>query len=112
MPPFGIFRSEFLIVSGGLSDPRDTVAALLVILVTIAFFGLSWFTTQTMLSPDPDPTTRGGTGAIAVAKGEVSIWIVVSMVIGLVALVILGVHLPSQLSQLLDRAASELGSPR
>jgi hydrogenase-4 component F len=112
MPPFGIFRSEFLIVSGGLSDPRDTVAAVFVVLVTLAFLGLSWFTTQTMLSPDAAVVPDGATAAVQPVKGEVSVWIVVSMVIGLVALVILGVHLPSQLSQLLDRAAGELGVPK
>jgi hydrogenase-4 component F len=40
IPPFGIFRSEFEIVSGGLSSGGNTAAAVLVILVTIAFFGL------------------------------------------------------------------------
>jgi hydrogenase-4 component F len=110
MPPFGIFRSEFLIVSGGLSDPRDAVAAVLVILVTVAFFGLSWSTTQTMLTPDG--SAEGETGRAMPATGEVSVWIVVAMGLGLAALVLLGVHLPSQLSQLLDRAAGELGAPR
>jgi len=112
LPPFGIFRSEFLIVSGGLSDPRDAVAAVLVILVTLAFFGLSWYTTQTMLTPDATVASDGASSGTVSEKGEVSSWIVISMVIGLVALVVLGVHLPSQLSHLLDRAASELGSPR
>jgi hydrogenase-4 component F len=111
MPPFGIFRSEFLIVAGGLSDPRDAVAAVFVVLVTVAFFGLSWFTTQTMLTPDGAVDVEGSVGSVLV-KGEVSTWIVVSMALGLVALVILGVHLPSQLSHLLTRAASELASPR
>jgi hypothetical protein len=37
---------------------------------------------------------------------------VASMVAGLAALVILGVHPPDQLSDLLGRAASELGRPR
>jgi hydrogenase-4 component F len=112
MPPFGIFRSEFLIVSGGLSDPRDTVTAILVVLVTLAFFGLSWSTTQTMLTPDVVVATDGPSGRDVLVKGEVSNWIVVSMALGLVALVILGVHLPSQMSHLLTRAASELASPR
>jgi hydrogenase-4 component F len=112
MPPFGIFRSEFLIVSGGLSDPRDTVAAVFVILVTLAFFGLSWFTTQTMLSPDATVILDGANTGSPLVKGEVSAWIVVSMALGLVALLILGVHMPSQLSQVLDRAAHELASPR
>jgi hydrogenase-4 component F len=113
MPPFGIFRSEFLIVSGGLSDPRDTVTAALVVLVTLAFFGLSWFTTQTMLTPDPTTMEAPvGGGVATIVKGEVSNWIVVAMALGLAALLILGVHPPAQLSQLLTHAARELGSPR
>jgi hydrogenase-4 component F len=110
MPPFGIFRSEFLIVYGGLREPRDTVAAILIVLVTLAFFGLSWFTTQTMLSPSVPPA-EGSTGP-QIEKGEVSNWIVVSMAVGLIALLILGVHPPSQLSHLLDRAAYELRGVR
>jgi hydrogenase-4 component F len=113
MPPFGIFRSEFLIVQGGLSDPRDTATAVLVVLVTLAFFGLSWFTTQTMLTPDGEiATTDGELSAAPPKKGEVSYLIVVAMGLGIVALVILGVHPPAQLSHLLDRAASQLGVPR
>jgi hydrogenase-4 component F len=110
MPPFGIFRSEFLIVYGGLREPRDTVAALLIVLVTLAFFGLSWFTTRTMLSPDVAPVEPSS--GPPVIKGEVSNWIVVSMVLGLLALVLLGVHPPSQLSHLLHHAAYELRAAR
>ncbi len=160
-PPFGIFRSEFLIVAGGLSDPRYAVAAVLVVLVTLAFLGLSWSTTRTMLAPTAQlvpvppalaPTAVGaavvgagasagapdagtgsagagattavidrpnvpserpsdvasGDGTVAVARGEVSGWIVASMVVGVAALVLLGVHLPASLSELLDHAAREL----
>jgi hydrogenase-4 component F len=110
MPPFGIFRSEFLIVYGGLREPRNTVAAILIVLVTLAFFGLSWFTTQTMLTPNV-PVAEGSLGP-QVAKGEVSNWIVVAMAVGLFALLVLGVHPPSQLSHLLDRAAYELRAAR
>jgi hydrogenase-4 component F len=102
MPPFGIFRSEFLIVSGGLQDPRDAVAAVLVVGVTLAMLGLSWFTSRTMLTPSAEDSSRG----------EPSAWIVASMVIGLAALAILGVHPPGQLSDLLTRAAGELGAQR
>ncbi|MHB1486905.1 MAG: proton-conducting transporter transmembrane domain-containing protein [Acidimicrobiales bacterium] len=102
MPPFGIFRSEFLIVAGGLSDPRNAIVAVLVVLVTLAFFGLSWFTSQTMLTPTPN----------AVVRGETSVWMVVSMALGIVVLAVLGLHPPAQLSALLARAAGELGAPR
>ncbi len=100
MPPFGMFRSEFLIVSGGLADRHDALVAVLVVLVLLATLGLTWFSTQTMLSP----TAEG------VLRGETSLWIVGSMVVGLVALAVLGVHPPGQLSDLLRRAAHELGS--
>lgn len=121
LPPFGLFRSEFLIVSGGLSDPRDAVAAVLVALAMVSFLGLSWSTTQTMLTAGPADSAPGSraapgpaaTGGVpAVAKGEVSLWIVVAMALGIVALLVLGVHLPADLSRLLDHAAHELGSPR
>jgi hydrogenase-4 component F len=102
MPPFGIFRSEFLIVEGGLSGRGTALPVVLVVLVTLAFGGLSWFASQTMLSPTPE----------GVVRGEVNAWMPVSMVIGLVALVVLGVHPPPQLSGLLERAASELGARR
>jgi len=102
MPPFGIFRSEFLFVSGGLADPSDAIAAVLVVGVTLAMLGLSWFASQTMLTPSANGTVGG----------EASAWIVASMVIGLVALTILGVHPPGELSDLLRRAAGELGVAR
>ncbi len=111
LPPFGIFRSEFLIVSGGLSGSNDAGAAVLVVLVTVAFFGLSWFTTQTMLSADVPEASPGGVVATP-DRGEVSVWIVAAMAAGLLGLTILGVHPPAALSHLLDRATTELGVPR
>jgi len=102
MPPFGIFRSEFLIVEGGLSGGGSALPAVLVVFVTLAFGGLSWFASQTMLTPTPD----------GVVRGEANAWMPASMVIGLVALVVLGVHPPPQLSGLLQRAAAELGAHR
>ena len=112
MPPFGIFRSEFLIVAGGLQNPGDIATVVLVMLVTMAFFGLSWFATQTMLSPKDTSIAPGPSGVASLVKGEVSIYIVISMGIGLVALVILGVHPPEVLLRLLNQAAAELGRPR
>jgi hydrogenase-4 component F len=158
MPPFGLFRSEFLIVSGGLSDPRYGIAAVLVALAMVSFLGLTWSTTQTMLTSGPADTgagvpsrltraqpraatkgevtkgevtkgevtkgevtkgevtkgevTKGEVTKGEVTKGEVSAWIVVAMALGIAALVLLGVHLPADLSRLLDHAAHDLGTPR
>ncbi|MHB1928447.1 MAG: proton-conducting transporter transmembrane domain-containing protein, partial [Acidimicrobiales bacterium] len=116
MPPFGIFRSEFMIVSGGLATPGDAAPAVLVVLVTVAAMGLTWYVGQTMLSPPPSAVPLDA-GAVAVeaptrpsrpARGETSWWIVAAMVIGLAGLVLLGVHPPAPLSVLLRRAAFEL----
>jgi hydrogenase-4 component F len=111
MPPFGTFRSELSIVAGGFAGgagantAEEAVAAVMVVLATLAFFGLSWHIGQSMLSPDPD------SGA-AVVKGETSRLMVLAMALGLVGLVILGVHPPVALDHLLNGAAAELGAAR
>jgi hydrogenase-4 component F len=98
MPPFGIFRSEFLIVAGGLQGAHNAMVVVLVTLVTVAFLGLSFFATRMMLTPSPGPAVRG----------EISPWMVVPMVTGMVALLVLGIHPPAELQQLLARAVGEL----
>jgi hydrogenase-4 component F len=51
LPPSGIFRSEFEIVAGGLDSRGYAAAAVLVILVTVAFFGLATSATSMLLRP-------------------------------------------------------------
>jgi hydrogenase-4 component F len=142
MPPFGIFRSEFQIVAGGLGAHGYAPAAILVILVTVAFFGLTAATTgmlfrsrragapvtATAVSPAAasDGRTDGGghpeaarparvsmleraAPARAITRGEPSVWMVVPAVAGIAALLILGLHPPAELTQLISRAASQLG---
>ncbi|HEY7225078.1 MAG TPA: proton-conducting transporter membrane subunit [Micromonosporaceae bacterium] len=106
MPPFGLFRSEFAIVAGGLQSSRNTVAVVLVALVTLAFLGLATATTRLVYTPDPRPD---GDGAVAITRGEVSAWMVAPMVAGLLALLLLGLYLPADLTTLLTRAAALLG---
>lgn len=101
MPPGGMFRSEFLIVSGGLSDPSDAVVAVLVVLVTLASLGLVFYASSTMLGATPDNVVRGETSAA----------MVVAMVGGIAGLILLGVHPPGVLSHLIERAAAQLGAP-
>ncbi len=109
MPPFGLFRSEFAIVAGGLQASHSTSAVILVALVTLAFLGLSIATTRVVYSPDPSPAPAG---TATVARGEVSAWMVAPMVAGIVVLLLLGVYLPGDLSDLLTRAALQLrGTP-
>ena len=53
MPPSGIFRSEFQIVYGGLGSGNYAAAAVLVVLVTVAFFGLTASATRMLFTPAP-----------------------------------------------------------
>jgi hydrogenase-4 component F len=104
LPPFGIFRSEFQIVAGGLGSGGYAAAAVLVVLVTVAFFGLSASATSMLLTP----SRATGTSA---ARGEPSAWMVVPVLAGLAVLVLLGVHPPAELTDLITRGAAQLGTP-
>jgi len=111
LPPSGIFRSEFEIVAGGLSSGSYTAAAVLVILVTIAFFGLATSMTSVLLTPahDVDSAVEAhGQPAGDLTPGESSTWMVVPVLAGLVLLALLGVHPPGDLTNLITQAAAQL----
>jgi hydrogenase-4 component F len=67
MPPFGIFRSEFEIVEGGFASASTVTAAILIIGVTVAFFGLAATTTQILLVPRTPPVRPPAVPAPALA---------------------------------------------
>jgi hydrogenase-4 component F len=155
LPPFGIFRSEFEIVAGGLGSGSYAAAAVLVVLVTIAFFGLATSVTSMLLTPalvERVPVERvpveqvpsemaavgtgaadgalGAGGALAVGgahadgaavavgahgrasgvltPGEPSAWMVVPVLAGLAVLIVLGIHPPGELTNLITQAVAEL----
>jgi hydrogenase-4 component F len=106
MPPSGIFRSEFEIVYGGLSSGSYAAAAVLVVLVTVAFFGLTTSTTRMLFQP------AARRPAPPIARGEPSAWMVVPVVAGVLVLLILGVHPPGELTGLIARAVTQLAVTR
>jgi hydrogenase-4 component F len=108
LPPSGIFRSEFQIVAGGLASGNDAAAAVLVVLVTVTFFGLTSATTRILLTPAP----RSLSAAASVERGEPSAWMVVPAVAGIAVLFVLGLHPPGELTGLISRAVTELGAAR
>ncbi len=116
LPPFGIFRSEFEIVAGGLTDSRNTAAVILIVLVTLAFVGLTASTTQVLFRTDPRPPGsdtepapgRGQPGHDALRRGEPSGWMAVPVVAGVLVLLILGVAPPGDLVTLLAQGTAEL----
>ena len=102
MPPSGIFRSEFQIVYGGLGSGNYAAAAVLVVLITVAFFGLTASATRMLFTPAPR----------ALNRSEPSIWMVIPVVAGVAVLFILGLHPPAELTGLIYRAVAELGAAR
>ena len=100
MPPFGLFRSEFEIVAGGLGSGSYPAAVILVVGVTAAFFGLAGSLSRALLLP--------ATGTVP-ARGEPSGWMVAPVVAGVLALLLLGVHPPAELTDLFGRAVELLG---
>jgi hydrogenase-4 component F len=106
MPPSGIFRSEFQIVYGGLGSGDYAAAAALIVLVTVAFFGLTASATRMLFTPAPvraRPT---------LSRGEPSAWMVVPVIAGVAVLFLLGVHPPGELTSLISRAVEQLGATR
>jgi hydrogenase-4 component F len=108
MPPSGIFRSEFEIVYGGLGSGHDAAAVVLVVLVTVAFLGLTTASTRMLFTPAP----RSLSAAAALGRGEPSAWMVVPAVAGIAVLFVLGVHPPGELTDLISRAVAQLGAVR
>jgi hydrogenase-4 component F len=103
MPPFGLFRSEFEIVTGGLGSGSYAAAAILIVGVTVAFFGLAGSLSRALLLPAP---VTNGTVPV---RGEPSRWMVIPVVAGALALLLLGVHPPAELTDLFGRAVTLLG---
>ena len=110
MPPSGIFRSEFQIVYGGLAAGHAAAAAVLVVLVTVAFFGLTTASTRILFTPAPRSLSAAAAGPAD--RGEPSAWMVVPVVAGVAALFILGLHPPGELTDLISRAVTQLGAVR
>jgi hydrogenase-4 component F len=104
MPPSGIFRSEFQIVYGGLGSGNYAAAAVLVVLITVVFFGLTTSATRMLFIPAPAQRV--------LARGEPSAWMVVPVLAGVAVLLILGLHPPGELTGLIARAVTQLGATR
>ena len=113
MPPSGIFRSEFQIVAGGLSGGHYAAAAVLVVLVTVTFLGLTAASTRILFTSAPQSLPGMNRAAAAVIdRGEPSAWMVVPAVAGIVVLFVLGLHPPGELTGLISRAVAQLGAVR
>ena len=104
VPPFGLFRSELLIVTGGFSHSRFALAGLLVVLVNVAFVGVYQLFHRMVMSPVQ------GTAAnrTRLSRPEEPL-MAAAMLASLAVVLVLGVWIPSPLNRLLHAAATVIG---
>jgi len=105
MPPFGMVRSEFMIIAGSVGSTTRIVAIVVLLGSTVAFLGLARVVTRTMFLT---ASVAGAVDAPSPRRGEPSAWMVAPMLAGLAVLVVLGLHPPAALTDLLSQAAGEL----
>lgn len=109
MPPFALFRSEFQIVTGGFAA-NPWVTGALVVLVVVAFAGLMSSITRVLFRPGHP--NLDADGRVPVATDADAGWMVVPVIVGILVLVVLGVHPPQAVVELLTSGAHELTGAR
>jgi hydrogenase-4 component F len=104
LPPFGIFRSELLIVTGGFSQSKFALAGLLIVLVNVAFVGVYQLFHRMVISP----AEVTATDRARLSRAEQPL-MAMAMLASLTVVLVLGVWIPSPLNRLLHAAASVIG---
>jgi hydrogenase-4 component F len=107
VPPFGIFRSELLIVTGGFSHSSFALAGLLVLFANIAFVGLFGTFHRMVLSPGR-PGDVENARVVRRERPEMA----VAMLSSFTVLLVLGLWIPGPLNQLLHSAVTVIGGRR
>lgn len=104
VPPFGLFRSELLIVTGGFSHSSFALAGLLVLLVNVAFVGVYQLFHRMVMSPVQD--TVGNRARLSRPEQPL---MAAAMLASLAVVLVLGLWIPSPLNRLLHAAATVIG---
>ena len=98
-PPFGLFLSEFTILSGAVRGGHPWVAAAVLILLAIIFIGMANVILEVAYG-EPDP---------ALPKARESGWLIGSPLVLAAGVLLLGLYIPAGLHDVLARAATSLG---
>jgi hydrogenase-4 component F len=98
-PPFGLFLSEFTILSGAVRGGHPWVAGTMLVLLAVIFIGMATVILEVAYG-EPDP---------AVPKERESGWLVVGPLALAVGVLLLGLYLPVPLRDVLAQAATSLG---
>jgi hydrogenase-4 component F len=108
-PPFGPFLSELTILKGIFDAGRPVVAAAYLFALAVVFVGMATIFLRMAYGSPPGTMATAGGGAESVVRRE-PLWSVAPVVaLGLMVLT-LGVYVPPQLVDLLQRAVTALGA--
>ncbi|MBI3112471.1 MAG: hydrogenase 4 subunit F [Ignavibacteriales bacterium] len=97
-PPFGIFVSEFTIVSAGFTSGNIVPAILFIGFITTIFVGFIYYTSRMVLG-EPHRPVKG-------SDADSASLLLLGLLLG--ALLMLGVFIPSQLQQCIQNAVNVL----
>jgi hydrogenase-4 component F len=98
-PPFGVFISEFSILSAGFSQGYTIAAIVMIVLIALIFIGLIFYLNGMVF----------GKSDANVKPGEVSYLSILAMCLSVLLVVGLGIYIPAPLNTLLHQAAAVLG---
>ena len=104
VPPFGIFRSELLIVTGGFSHSKYALAGLLVVFANVAFVGVYQVFHRMVLSSGE--ASHGDRTRVGRPEQPV---MAAAMVVSLAVVLVLGFWIPGPLNRLLHGAVTVIG---
>jgi hydrogenase-4 component F len=103
LPPFGLFYSELIVISGGIAAGKLTVSVLVLVALIACFCGILQQLTRILLGTpkpsDPSPLSRPLDGVPAMA-----------FLLG--ALLLFSIWLPSPVFELIKQAAGIIGGKR
>ena len=103
-PPFGVFLSELTIVRAGFARGSPIFPLLLLALLGVAFFAFARTITAMVTGSPPEPAPASpyrGRAAVAVTAAP--------LILGLAALLVLGLWIPAGLDAVLRQSAAVIG---
>jgi hydrogenase-4 component F len=102
-PPFGLFTSEYAIISGAIQHGRLWIALAVIAMLAIIFVGLGAMVLEMVFAPAAE-----GAGDTPPASRE-SVWLVAGPAALVAIVLMLGLYIPPPLQAVLARAAATLG---
>jgi hydrogenase-4 component F len=103
-PPFGMFVSEFTIISAAIREHHAWLAAALVVLLAIIFVAIATMILEVVYAPAPSVESPPAT-----ARGRDRGWLVTAPAMLAVLVLALGLWIPRPLADALSAAATVLG---